>query len=172
MTDVIKTKRLVLRVARPEDAAALARAINHHDVAKYILCPYPYDLGDAESFIASNRKKSNPAYSLFKEGTLIGGVELNDEMELGYWITPEQWGKGYVTEASKAVLARHFEQADAPEVSSGYQPSNLGSATVQVKLGFRVVSHTTESSQIWGEYSHENTILTREDWMHVLSPQS
>jgi RimJ/RimL family protein N-acetyltransferase len=165
MMDVIYTKRLVLRVPTPEDAGALAQAINHHDVVRYILCPYPYDIAHADGFIASNLNNAIPAYSIFKDAELIGGIGLDDELELGYWITPSEWGQGYVTEASNVLLARHFAKPDAADVNSGYQPSNLGSAAVQVKLGFRIISHTTEIDKVWGEYNHDNTVLTRKDWL-------
>ena len=172
MTDVIKTKRLILRVPTPDDASAVAHAINHYDVAKFILCTHPYDTIGARGFIAKNAKQDFPAYSIFKDDQLIGGVELCVDRELGYWITPSEWGNGYVSEASNALLARHFADPNAGDVTSGYQPSNLGSAKVQVKLGFRIESHTTETHPTWGKYTHENTILTREDWMHALSLQS
>ena len=168
---LLKPNALILRVPTPDEhASALAHAINHYDVAKFILCPHPYDTTGALGFIAKNAKQDVPAYSIFKDDQLIGGVELCADRELGYWITPSEWGNGYVTVRPAMPCWRAIlPTPDAPDVTSGYQPSNQGSAKVQVTLGFRIESHTTDTHPTWGEYTHENTILTREDWMHALS---
>ena len=48
-----RTKRLTLRPAWPEDAAALAQAIGHDAVIRMLLrVPHPYRLADAEAFAA------------------------------------------------------------------------------------------------------------------------
>jgi RimJ/RimL family protein N-acetyltransferase len=165
MIDIVKTKRLVLRTPFTADAVQLARAINHYDVAKYILCPHPYTQADAEWFIVGNATKDAPAKSIFLDGELIGAIELDADFELGYWITPSQWSKGIVTEACNAMLERHFARDDASDVTSGYQPDNMGSAIVQQRLGFVESKRGIISDDKWGELDHIDTVLTRDNWL-------
>ena len=51
-----RTKRLTLRPGWPEDAPALSQAIGHESVATRLArVPWPYALGDAQSFLAQPR---------------------------------------------------------------------------------------------------------------------
>lgn len=62
-------------------------------------------------------------------GIITGGEEL------GYWLLPRAQGRGYATEASRAVLSAWFSKGGG-EVVSGYFEGNRGSARVLEKLGF------------------------------------
>ena len=168
MKKTIHTDRLVLRTPSVSDVSALVQALNNYEITKWLAkVPHPYTDVDAQQFIAANADKAHPTYHIYHDGRLIGGVGLGGLVGLGYWLIPDAWGKGYVTEASSALLARHFVDADAQAVASGYQSSNLGSAKVQAKLGFRIVSQTNDTDPVWGDYMHENTELTRADWLAV-----
>jgi RimJ/RimL family protein N-acetyltransferase len=112
-----RTKRLTLRPGWPEDAPALAQAIAHEPVAAMLArVPWPYGVADAEAFLAMPRGPHEPNFLIetMEHGAprLVGGIELmrsGDAYELGYWLTPDAWGRGYATEAGHAVLhiARH-----------------------------------------------------------------
>jgi RimJ/RimL family protein N-acetyltransferase len=58
---------------------------------------------------------------------------------LGFWIAPDRQGRGYATEAARAVLAMHFAGPAAEAVRSGYFADNLASAQVHRKLGFETL---------------------------------
>jgi hypothetical protein len=108
-----RTKRLTLRPGWPEDAPALTRAISHENVvAKLARAPWPYALGDAEAFLAQPRGGHEPRFLIetMEAGVprLVGGIGIqvaDSGHELGYWLTPEAWGRGYATEAGQAVVA-------------------------------------------------------------------
>ena len=72
---------------------------------------------------------------------MIGGVGIhaNDEgeSELGYWLTPDAWGRGYATEAAAAVVRTARDTLRLKRLVSGHFIDNPASGKVLRKLGFR-----------------------------------
>jgi [ribosomal protein S5]-alanine N-acetyltransferase len=56
------------------------------------------------------------------------------EPEIGYEIVPDHRGKGYATEAARAVLAE-AEASGVPRVWTTIRPGNCGSLRVAMKIG-------------------------------------
>lgn len=72
---------------------------------------------------------------------LIGGVGIadrNGESEIGYWIVPSHWGRGYATEAARAVVAAARDSLRIDRLVSGHFLDNPASGAVLRKLGFVV----------------------------------
>jgi RimJ/RimL family protein N-acetyltransferase len=112
-----RTKRLTLRPAWPEDAVPLVQAIGHEAVARMLrYVPFPYGLSDATAFCTQPRHAAEACFLIIAHDravpTLIGGIAIDrgdGDPLLGYWLTPSAWGRGYATEAGRAVIdmARH-----------------------------------------------------------------
>jgi ribosomal-protein-alanine N-acetyltransferase len=60
-----------------------------------------------------------------------GGVH-----ELGFHLLTGEWGKGYASEAARAVIGYAFDVLDSRELFAGHHPDNAASRNVLVKLGF------------------------------------
>ncbi|MGR6964189.1 GNAT family N-acetyltransferase [Geodermatophilus sp. URMC 61] len=73
-------------------------------------------------------------------GTVAGTVLLKPlprgvgEVEVGWHLHPDSWGRGYATEAARAVIDRGF-QAGLPEVYAVVRPGNTASVAVCTRLG-------------------------------------
>lgn len=140
-----RTHRLTLRPGWPEDAPALAAAIGHESVVHMLArVPWPYSVGDAESFLARPRSVTDfTLLILAHEGAqprLIGAIGLapeGDSHELGYWLTPAAWGRGYATEAGRAMLGIARHALGLKHLVSGHFADNPASGRVLAKLGFR-----------------------------------
>jgi RimJ/RimL family protein N-acetyltransferase len=134
------TERLLLRPGFPEDAPALMKAIGHPTVVRSLTrVPWPYCMGDAEAFLAAPRSPDRPFFLICRreDAVLIGGIALTDEEpQLGYWFAPDQWGRGYATEAGRAVMAIADESLRLPRVISSHALDNPASGHVLRKLGF------------------------------------
>lgn len=141
-----RTRRLTLRPGWPEDAAALAAAIAHEDVVMRLArVPWPYAEADAAAFLAQPGGARDTVFMICAHDAggaprLIGTIGLHasgDAHELGYWLTPNAWGRGYATEAGRAVveIARHA--LPVRRLESGYFADNPASGRVLRKLGFR-----------------------------------
>lgn len=139
-----RTPRLTLRPAWPEDAPALARAIGHRSVAGNLSnVPWPYDEGHARDFIAGRAASDVVCLILAHEAPtphLVGCIGLHPidaDWELGYWLSPDAWGRGYATEAGRAMtgIARHA--LGLRRIDSSHFVDNPASGRVLRKLGFR-----------------------------------
>jgi len=141
-----RTKRLTLRPGWPEDARALSEAIGHETVVtKLARVPWPYALGDAQSFLSRQRGLVDPFFLILlhegPETRLIGGIGIHEEAEgvhqLGYWLTPDAWGHGYATEAGEAVIAMARHALGYKRLNAWHFADNPASGRVLAKLGFR-----------------------------------
>jgi RimJ/RimL family protein N-acetyltransferase len=141
---VIETERLVLRVPRLDDAEAITCLIDDRRIAENTArIPHPYSLSDARAFLAqANRDRSEPSFLItLAEGTIIGGCGLaassGPDPELGYWIGVPYWGRGYVTEAARALIDHAFGALGCERLSGRARVSNPASRRVLEKCGFQ-----------------------------------
>ena len=167
----LNTARLTLRPPVASDAVWIAREIAHPEVAPWLTSlPYPYTLGDAETWLGSLGQQ-NGQY-VIEAGERIGVVTLRadpDHPELGYWLARDQWGQGYMTEAARAVLAAYFSVRPGP-VPSGYVLGNAQSANTLRKLGF-VNTNVVTQATARGEVQVQKMTLTRTAWLdHAKEP--
>lgn len=141
----IRTERLLLRPGWIEDAPALASAIGDEAIlTKLAQVPSPYRIADAEWFLSQPHRPPLMPLLIFQrtdtEPRLIGGTglhELGSEVELGYWLARDVWGRGYATEAGRAVVSMARHSLRMRKLVSGHFTDNPASGRVLTKLGFR-----------------------------------
>ena len=150
-----RTKRLTLRPGWPEDAPAIARAIAHEQVVtKLSRVPWPYTEAHAAEWLATPRARDNVSLSILAHDLtpgdatprLVGGIGIHpaqgmDGYEIGYWLTPDAWGRGYATEAGRAALGIARYAMGLKKLRSRHFLDNPASANVLRKLGFRPTGH-------------------------------
>ncbi|MGE5229830.1 MAG: GNAT family N-acetyltransferase [Deltaproteobacteria bacterium] len=157
-----RTDRLVVRAFADDDAAELARAFASPEVLWWD--PAPFTLERAREWIAKARDgyaRSGCglyAVELLDGGRLLGDcglvartVEGEDLVEIGWHLERSAWGRGYATEAARAVLA-HAEGLGVRRVCSLIVPTNEGSRRVAEKLGMtldRAVVHAGLPHDLW-----------------------
>ncbi|ODP38565.1 GNAT family N-acetyltransferase [Sphingomonas turrisvirgatae] len=139
-----RTQRLTLRPGWIEDAPELARAMNYHEVVRNLSrAPWPYTIGDAEAFLSSGGQHGASFLICGHEdgfSRILGGIRFGlldgESHELGYWLTPNAWGRGYATEAGRAAIdiARMLR---VPRLTADHFVDNPASGRVLRKLGFR-----------------------------------
>jgi len=166
---VIETGRLVLRPLRGTDLGDIVAGIGDLAVSRMLArVPYPYARSDGEDFLGKARRNAVSGRSFFLiveyDGRLIGGIGIGAMpyiCEFGYWLARPHWGKGFATEASRAVLAYGFDVLRLRLVRSGVFVDNPASLRVQHKLGFRRVGVGLKRSLARGsEVAHIDTVLT------------
>ena len=142
-----RTRRLLLRPGFPEDAEALFAAIADQRILRNLAAaPSPYTLGDAKSFLEKPRDPMLPSLLVIERTEeaprLVGGCGLirrsPDAVELGYWISSNNWGRGLATEACTALIdiARTLRIG---ALEAGHFVDNPASGRVLEKLGFEPV---------------------------------
>lgn len=105
---MIRTKRLLLRPAFPEDARELFAAIAREGIVRMLAsAPWPYLSEHAEAWCARPLDPHALDFVIALPGApgapIIGGAGVRDG-ELGYWIAEEHRRRGYASEAVVAVL--------------------------------------------------------------------
>ncbi len=74
----------------------------------------------------------------------VGRVGLHKEAEpntwnIGFWVHPDHWGKGYAPEAARVVLEFGFERLGAARIATAHATWNTRSQGVIRRLGFQFV---------------------------------
>jgi len=140
----IRSERLFLRPAWPEDWAELHVAIDDADVVRNLArAPWPYKAEDAHWFVNRPQDAHHPDFLITLPGAegarIIGcaGIAPGEQgaVELGYGIARSHWGRGFATEAARAVLsvARSLGQ---DRIEASHFLDNPASGRVLRKLGF------------------------------------
>ncbi|MCB9688550.1 MAG: GNAT family N-acetyltransferase [Alphaproteobacteria bacterium] len=133
------TERLVLRPLRRGDVDAV-----HVWASDPVVCEYtdwgPNDRAATEAFVAqavARAGRGDAELGITERGVdeVVGVIRLSDGEvpSLGYNLAPSRWGRGYVTEAARALLAGR-ERAVA-----SCHPCNARSRRVLARLGFSLV---------------------------------
>ena len=153
----IETERLVLREFREDDWPDMLIYWTDPRYRRY----YP-EVADVERavrdlvgrFVAAQAERPRRAWQLAivdkTDGRLIGncGVRVNDperrEGNIGYELNPRTWGRGYATEAARAILGFGFDELGLHRVWAECVADNTGSARVLEKLGMRREAHFRE----------------------------
>jgi RimJ/RimL family protein N-acetyltransferase len=139
-----RTERLLLRPGWAEDAPALVEAMNRQDVVLNLAhVPWPYSADDAEAYLSRERALGEANMLIFErtsaEPRLVGGIGLSRDARqttLGYWIVPSSWGKGFATEAGRAVIDLARETLRIGQLTAQHLVDNPASGRVLRKLGF------------------------------------
>ncbi len=147
----VETRRLVMRCWSPEDAADLRAALDESDQHLRPWIPFmkdePRTLQQTVLWLrkirASFDRDENYQYAILRKDTsaLVGDVMLmrragKDALEVGYWITLSQGGRGFATEATGAALRVAFELHRIDRAELHCSPQNAPSRAIPVKLGF------------------------------------
>jgi RimJ/RimL family protein N-acetyltransferase len=139
---VLATARLVLRAPRRSDVKAIAILVNDRRIAANTArIPHPYAIEDAEQFIdAVNKREGEACFAITLDGAPIGicSVDLREDgPELGYWLGVAYWGRGFATEAVRALIDHAFGDLEHETLISGARVNNPASRRVLEKCGFQ-----------------------------------
>ncbi len=152
--DVIETPRLHLMRWSDAHFDDFARFLRDPDVIRYIRAePLSREKGiehHAQSLAEWQQHGfGKRAVREIATGAWIGFVELSlvgpgkgcreDDVEIGYFITPGQWGQGIATEAATAIRDEAFARVGLAELLGRSRVENTASARVMEKIGFRRV---------------------------------
>jgi RimJ/RimL family protein N-acetyltransferase len=144
---VLETGRLILRAPRLGDVKAIAALANDRRIAENTAqIPHPYQPTDAEDFIAAASIGNETSFLIALRGGhggshVIGGCGLTQldrhPPEIGYWLGVKFWGRGYATEAVRAVIDHAFTDLDCEALQSSARVTNPASRRVLEKCGFQ-----------------------------------
>jgi len=154
---VIETERLQVRAFENRDIRDLSMILSDPDVMEYS-SKGPLDEVGTSNFIEwcvkSYKESGYGQWAVVEKesGRLIGCCGLSrttvdecDEVEIGYRLAKDQWGKGLASEAANGVLALGFRNCNIESIVGIVSPNHGASIRVLDKLGFRTFTETRYS---------------------------
>ncbi|MBI2856364.1 MAG: GNAT family N-acetyltransferase [Chloroflexi bacterium] len=161
----ITTERLVLR----EFAATDWPAVLAYQRDALYLRFYPWadrTPDDARNFVQmfldwqaeQPRRRFQLAITLPESGQLIGNCGIrrkldNDwEADIGYELAPEHWGRGYATEAARAIVGFGFRDLELHRISSWCIADNTASARVLERVGLHLEGRLQQNEYFKGRW--------------------
>jgi RimJ/RimL family protein N-acetyltransferase len=148
LTVPLRTARLVLREFVKTDFDAVFAYSSDPKVTRYLFFGPRDEESTAEyleELLASQIEQPRTRFELAVEeassGRLIGACDLSlieaNAVDLGYMLGTPDWGKGYATEISEALLEAAFRELRAERVISTVDVNNGASIRVLEKIGMR-----------------------------------
>jgi RimJ/RimL family protein N-acetyltransferase len=150
MQPTLSTPRLLLRPYSAADAPAACRLAGDIRIADTTMAiPHPYTMKTAEAWIATHAKgfeqKTEMIFAVEtkSDNQLTGTVSLlnisgtDARAELGYWISVDNWGKGFCTEAVLRLIQFATEELGITRITALCFARNPASARVMEKAGLK-----------------------------------
>lgn len=161
----ITTARLRLRPLCEDDLDWVCTAAGDFEVSKWLVAvAHPYTAQDARDFLAMDRSGVLGTLWVIEAEAAPTGV-ISIAKNLGYWLSPDHWGQGLMTEAGRAAIAAHFDWSDDAQILSSHFVENHGSRRVLEKLGFEDTGdHVHFSKARQAEVPSRAMCLTRARW--------
>jgi ribosomal-protein-alanine N-acetyltransferase len=177
---VLETPRLRLRRFTEADVDDIWPVVSNPDFPKMMSWAAHTSRSDTLGYVQAINKgleqNAGVVWAIEHEQRVIGSIGLDsmvfalrawriDRAELGFWLAPEHWNKGLMTEAGDAVMQCAFKTIGLHKVTVGCISENVASRRVIEKLGFRYVGRLEDD--VWRDgkwHSHLRYELTAAEW--------
>jgi [ribosomal protein S5]-alanine N-acetyltransferase len=147
MPEQIKTERLILRKPRLDDAVAIFNGwAQDKEVTRYLTWRPHERIEQTEEFVRScvaaweNQKRFPFMITLKENGEVIGMIDPRIEgpkVGIGYGCARVHWGKGYIPEATQAIIDWALQQPTIFRVYATTDIENVASRRVLEKVGMQ-----------------------------------
>jgi [ribosomal protein S5]-alanine N-acetyltransferase len=170
MDFVISTERLILRPPSMDDAERLFTLMSDNNLTRFLTWEPHSGIDNTQSVIQSliEAQKNDRGYHwcVLHQSEIIGLVSLIDvrrkirtwilnRAELSYWIGTQYQGKGFATEAAKAIVEFGFLNLGFHRIIVAHASKNVESEKICSKIGF-------------SKYAYEHDAFAKENEWHDL----
>lgn len=179
MKPLIKTKRLIIRLAEPEDAEAIFSYRSDFIENRYQGW-FPDSAEEVRNYISTMPETMDVSNVCFQfaitdvsENRLIGDMGIiftsHDRMqaEVGCTLHKAYHRKGYATEALSAMIGYLFKVLKKHRIIASIDPRNTASIRLIERLGFRKEAYFKESYYLHGEWADDMVYaMLRTEWIN------
>ena len=145
---MLVTERLLIRPFEPADLDELHAVFSDPEVMRHSGGVYSRER-TAEALRTNIEMHAEEGIAFWavverSTGRLLGDTglgRLGDEIEIGWTLRRDAWGKGYATEAGRAALRHGLGALGLDYVIATIEPGNHASVNVARKLGMRPDGH-------------------------------
>lgn len=162
---MLETRRLILRLMRPEDVGGLLKVFSDPKVMRSFGTE-PFNRDQMEKWVWRNIiHQQKYGYGLFTavhkdDHVIVGDCGLEhmevlgqQEVELGYDFRSDYWGQGLASEAARAVRDFALFTLHMPRIISLIRPDNIASQRVSEKIGMKREQNLMRGEQKYFLYS-------------------
>ena len=136
--------RLTLKPITRKDKEEFMKIVKSSDVKKTYMLPDFSSAEEEENFFKKLMKlsinKDRFVYGIYLKNKIIGFLnevaKENNEIEIGYFIAPNEWNKGYATEALKTAIEELFRIGFDSVIAAHFE-NNLSSGRVMQKCSMK-----------------------------------
>ena len=134
-----------LQTFKKQHESELVHYLNQADVTRFLSSniPQPYLDADALWWINTGCKDNALSKAIHVGNQFVGSVgvylrerEYAHTAELGYWLSPQFWGRGIATEAVNRFVEEVFETTSITRIFNPVSAPNTASIRVMEKCGF------------------------------------
>ena len=147
----LRTTRLELREIIPADIHHVFEGLSHPDVIRYYGVSYTSleSTQQQMKWFDNLRIESSGIWWAICDraaNMFLGAAGFNNidrqlqSAEIGFWLLPAHWGKGYIHEAVQAILPYAFDVLHLQTIEALVETENKNSAAVLQKLNFQHIS--------------------------------
>lgn len=148
---MIRTERLILRRARPDDLADVHAMLSDPRAMRYWSRPEHDSIAQSRDWLERMIAAIDADdYLIEHQGRVIGKAGMWRRPEVGFMIHPDHQGKGLAREAMVAVIDHLFATHDIPDLVAEADPRNTASLKLLARLGF-VETGRAERTMQWRE---------------------
>ncbi|MBM7703445.1 GNAT family N-acetyltransferase [Metabacillus iocasae] len=160
----LETKRLRMRKLTMEDAKDIFLYGSDNQVTRYVTWDTHENIEESEKFVqyalAQYEKKQLAPWGIERkeDGKMIGTIDFvswnkkHGSAEVGYAISREYWGHGYVPEALQTLLELGFNEMELVRISARCLKENEQSKRVLEKVGMAYEGLIRKGMHLKGEY--------------------
>jgi ribosomal-protein-alanine N-acetyltransferase len=150
----LETERLILRPWTPEDRPAFKALTYDPEVMRYVHGGEPYSEAEVDEWFSRQARQLAEgdvcmgAMIEKESGRLVGiaGTQplgTTGDLEIGWWLARDVWGRGYATEAGGAAMRHVLETLGRKRVVAIIDPGNEPSKRVVGRLGMHYEARYT-----------------------------
>ena len=163
MNLILETERLILRTLCETDAEDVFEWVGDPIVNRYMPYPVYQNVEQVKKWIQSIQPEDYEFGFVLKEtGKVIGsgsiGLNAENRYELGYNLKRRYWGRGYATEAARAMIDWAYHELRATDFVASHATDNTASGRVLEKCGFQF-DHYGQYSGFDGSETFDATFL-------------
>lgn len=146
---ILQSKRTILRQFTNADLEVVFRGLSHPEIIKYYGVSFDsLEATKAQMTWFADLEKTETglwwAVCSKDDGRFLGAGGLCDlkkehkKAEIGFWLLPENWGKGYMTETLPLIVNYAFTEMGLHRIEGFVETKNENCKKAMAKLDFKL----------------------------------
>ncbi|MBI2255970.1 MAG: GNAT family N-acetyltransferase [Proteobacteria bacterium] len=155
MSITLTTPRLTLRPLAMTDAPALHPWMSDPDVMRFWSTLPHKELAETEAWVRvsveAQAEGTAHDFAVLHDGKVVGRMAFWQGAEIGFFFDPRHQGKGFASEALKAMIAHAFDTLGFDEIVADVDPHNEASLRLLERNGFMRTGFAKDTFEIGGK---------------------